>query len=481
MSQKPVPEALQPIDMARERSGCSFSIDAMSCVFAGTKAARNRSRWLMSLLQDHPENIFDKSQRPFEGRMERFLKGQKIAVEYFKIRNRYGLPKEDRDLLRLYLDEYITLQVHESMGHPTVQNQGSEEQWKEWGPYISSGRWLLCYAQTEVAHGSNLGGLMTTATFSRETDEWIIHTPVISASKIWIGGSGSTATHAILMAKLIIDEKDLGMHPFLVPLRDPDTHELLPGRQAMDMGPKKGAASMDNGFLTFTHARIPRSNLLARFQTVDREGKYEVRNKSGKILIRGSMTLVRVGLCEIAAHHAARAALIAIRYAIVRRQGSSKNSLALEPQIIDYASVQQRLSTAMASSYALTFAARQMRSIYNELQAELTAKGNSPLLSIVHGYTSVLKAVMTNESYQVIWRCRKSMGGHGYSAASGLTDLENSQPDANLTYEVGHCRFVSAACPIRFADHPFHLAFHCCRVTTTCYSRDLRLTSWSRS
>ena len=27
------------------------------------------------------------------------------------------------------------------------------------------------------------------------------------------------------------------------------------------------------------------------------------------------------------------------------------------------------------------------------------------------------------------------MGGHGYSTASGLTDLENSQPDANLTYE----------------------------------------------
>ena len=77
--------------------------------------------------------------------------------------------------------------------------------------------------------------------------------------------------------------------------------------------------------------------------------------------------MVRVGLCEIAAHHAARASLIAIRYAAVRRQGSSKNKLAMEPQIIDYASVQQRLFTAMASSYALTFAARRMRSIYNEL------------------------------------------------------------------------------------------------------------------
>lgn len=396
----------------------------------------------MSLLEGHPSQAFDKTQRPFQGRLERFMKGQAIALEYFKLRNRYGLPKEDRDQLRLFLDEYITLQVHESMGHPTTQNQGSDEQWAEWGPNISSGRWLLCYAQTELAHGSNLSGLGTTATFCREADQWEIHTPTMSASKTWIGGSGSTATHAILMAKMIIDGKDLGMHPFLMPLRHPDTHQLLPGRYAIDMGPKKGAPSMDNGMLTFSHARIPRTNLLARFQTVDRDGKYQMENKAGKVLIRGSMTLVRVGLCEIAAHHSARGALVAVRYALVRRQGSSKDKASLEPQIIDYASVQQRLFTAMASSYALTFAARHMRSIYNEMQHQLQEQGNSPLLSVVHGYTSILKAVMTNESYNVIWRCRKSMGGHGYSSASGLDNLENSQPDANLTYEVSEVRYV---------------------------------------
>lgn len=253
---------------------------------------------------------------------------------------------------------------------------------------------------------------------------------------MWIGGSGSSATHAIVMAKLIIQNKDYGMHPFFVALRDPSSHKLLPGRFAIDMGPKKGAPSMDNGYITFDHVRIPRNTLLSRFQTVDSKGKYEVQNQQGKLLIRGTMTLVRVGLCEIAAHHAARASLIAVRYALIRRQGTSlPGESKLERQIIDYPGVQQRLFTAIASSYALTFAARYMRSIYNELQSELQSKGNSTLLGIVHGYTSVLKPVMTTESYNVVWRCRKSMGGLGFSAASGLTDLENSQPDANLTYE----------------------------------------------
>lgn len=172
-SNRIAPEALQPLDMARERAGCSFDVDAMTCVFAGTKHARDRARWLLSLLKQHPENVFDKTQRPFQGRTERFIAGQKIALEYFQLRNRYGLPKEDRDLLRLFLDEYITSQVHESMGHPTTQSQSSEEQWAAWGPYIASGRWLLCYAQTEMAHGSNLAGLRTTATFCAETDEWV--------------------------------------------------------------------------------------------------------------------------------------------------------------------------------------------------------------------------------------------------------------------------------------------------------------------
>lgn len=167
------PEELQPLDMKRERERCSFDVDGMTCIFAGNRTSRDRSRWLMSLLENHPEKVFDKTNRPFQGRTERFMTGQKIALEYFQIRNRFGLPKEDRDLLRLYLDEYITLQVHESMGHPTVQNQASEQQWKEWGPKIASGKYLVSYAQTEMAHGSALAGLRTTAKFCPESDEWV--------------------------------------------------------------------------------------------------------------------------------------------------------------------------------------------------------------------------------------------------------------------------------------------------------------------
>jgi len=64
------------------------------------------------------------------------------------------------------------------------------------------------YAQTELAHGSNVQGLETTATFDRTTDEFIIHSPTLSSTKFWPGCLGCTANYAVVFARLIIE----GMH-----------------------------------------------------------------------------------------------------------------------------------------------------------------------------------------------------------------------------------------------------------------------------
>lgn len=57
-----------------------------------------------------------------------------------------------------------------------------------------------CYAQTELAHGSDVQNLMTTATYDSASDSFIMHTPEVGAAKWWVGELGLVANHAIVYA-----------------------------------------------------------------------------------------------------------------------------------------------------------------------------------------------------------------------------------------------------------------------------------------
>jgi acyl-CoA oxidase len=67
----------------------------------------------------------------------------------------------------------------------------------------------------------------------------------------WPGELGLLSNWALVYAGLIVDGKKHGVFPFMVPIRDPETHRPLPGVTVGDIGPKMGYGSKDNGFLGF--------------------------------------------------------------------------------------------------------------------------------------------------------------------------------------------------------------------------------------
>ena len=68
------------------------------------------------------------------------------------------------------------------------------------------------------------------------------------------------------------------MLPFIVQIRDMETHIPLPGISVGDVGSKIGYNSVDNGYLSFENYRVPRKNLLSRFTNITREGEFEVKS-----------------------------------------------------------------------------------------------------------------------------------------------------------------------------------------------------------
>lgn len=284
-----------------------------------------------------------------------------------------------------------------------------------------------CFAMTELGHGSNVAGLETTATYDRETEEFIINTPTVAATKWWIGGLAHTASHALCYARLIIDGKDYGVKQFVVPLRNRDNWELLPGIAIGDIGKKLGRDGIDNGWAQFNNVRIPRLFMLAKFSQVHADGRYT--QSAPAQLAYGALIGGRVSMVNDSYTWASRFLTIAIRYAAVRRQFAQNSPT--ETKLLDYTFHQRRLLPRLAYCYAMNAGSRRLNDVYtratDKLQ-ETNTKDKAALASAVQDIKSLfalsagLKAFTTWATLQIIDECRQACGGHGYSAYNGFID-----------------------------------------------------------
>jgi acyl-CoA oxidase len=199
---------------------------------------------------------------------------------------------------------------------------------------INNLQMLGCYAQTELAHGSNAAGLETTATFDKTTDEFIIHTPSIRAYKFWPGSLGRVSTHAVVMAILIIDGQKYGVQAFLVPIRSREDHRAFPGVDVGDIGTKLGYNTVDNGYLAFDKYRVPRLSLLSRFVSVSKEGEFELLGDPR--LLYQIMVMTRTMIMFGSSFALQRSTSIAVRYAACRRQFKNEAGTKRERKLLDY-------------------------------------------------------------------------------------------------------------------------------------------------
>lgn len=75
---------------------------------------------------------------------------------------------------------------------------------------------------------------------------------------------GHSANYAVVVAQLYTKGECHGVHPFIVQLRDEDTHKPLPGIKIGEIGCKLGMNTTNNGYLGFENVRISRKNMLMK-------------------------------------------------------------------------------------------------------------------------------------------------------------------------------------------------------------------------
>ncbi|KAF9188387.1 hypothetical protein BGZ51_000633 [Haplosporangium sp. Z 767] len=421
--------------LAQERAKTTFGVHELSTFLYG-EAYLERQERLLNLIENEP--AFDKSDRYFLGRTERFAHALRKDHTVVKMAKEHQWTLEESQHADFLIDESSPFGLHRSMFMPTLASQGTEEQLEKFLKPAQRYEIIGCYAQTELGHGSNVQGIETTATYLPETDQFEIHTPYLTAAKWWIGGLGKAANHALIMARLITAGKDYGPHVFVVPIRSMEDHTLLPGVMAGDIGPKFGFNTTDNGCMWFDHYRVPRISLLAKYSSI-KPGTGEYIKPPNAKLSYGTMVLIRASLVGSARNGLAKAVTIATRYSAIRRQFVDKDSPKMlgkevvETPVLDYSMQQYRLFPIIAAAYACFFTSKEMMRLYH-LNIKNMATGDFSLLADVHASSSGLKSLTTTMAASAIEECRRACGGHGFSLFSGLPLLLQDYAP-NVTWE----------------------------------------------
>jgi acyl-CoA oxidase len=298
---------------------------------------------------------------------------------------------------------------------------------------------LGCFAMTETGHGSDVASLRTTATYDAGTDEFVIHTPDVSARKEYIGNAARDGRMAVVFAQLITGDESHGVHAFVVPIRD-DKGSPLPGVRIEDCGLKAGLNGVDNGRLYFDHVRIPRDNLLNRYSDVAEGGAYStlIDNKTKRFFtMLGTLVQGRISVAGGAGSATKVALTIAVRYAEARRQFAAPDGT--EIPVLDYLAHQRKLLPALAKTYAIHFAQLELVAGLHETTPDLDAPldelpAEHPDRRELEARAAGVKAIATWHATSTIQACREACGGAGYLAINRLPGLK-ADTDVFTTFE----------------------------------------------
>lgn len=313
-----------------------------------------------------------------------------------------------------------------------ILHLGTRAHHEKWLPDVISLKLPGAFAMTEIGHGSDVDSVATTATYDKETEEFVIHTPHRGAWKEYLGNAALHGQAATVFAQLISQGVNHGVHAFFVPIRTPDG-EMMPGVGSEDDGVKGGLNGIDNGRLHFTQVRVPRENLLNKYGDVAPDGTYSSPIESpGRrfFTMLGTLVQGRVSLDGSAVNASKAALAIAITYGFERRQFSGPDGT--ETLLMDYGLHRRRLIPRLAETYAMAFASEKLLVLFDEV---FSGKRDTPeTREDLETLAAAYKSLSTWAALDTLQEAREATGGAGFISKNRITGLR-ADLDIFVTFE----------------------------------------------
>ncbi|GGW81263.1 acyl-CoA dehydrogenase family protein [Streptomyces griseoloalbus] len=269
---------------------------------------------------------------------------------------------------------------------------------------------FLC---TELAHGNDAAQLETTCTFDRDTGGFILNTPTRGACK-WMPNTSSLggAKSAVVAARLLVDDRDLGVFLFLTPLSD--AHGTpLPGIEIRRL-PQTASSPVDHCATSFHHVPLPYTALLqGEHGRLTRDGRFTSNLGSPRKRFLRSIGRVTMGKLCMSAYSLGttrHALTVAVRHAHNRH--TSGMTSGHKVPLFAHRSHHAPLLEATATAYAATLLQRSVT------QQWADAAGSDP--EQCERLIAVTKGWITWQARTIMTECRERCGAQGLILANGI-------------------------------------------------------------
>jgi acyl-CoA oxidase len=320
--------------------------------------------------------------------------------------------------------------VHFGLYTKTLLALGTQKH-EKWIPRAFELEDYGCFMLTEMGHGSNVQGIVTTATYDHSTRSFILNTPVDMGMKFWIGNLAQTANMGVLFANLLVDGRNEGVHAFLIKIRDDDGN-VSPGLIVGDCGMKMGINGVDNGWAMFRSMRVSVDALLNKFSWITEDGSFKskIKSKTKRFAVQiSALSGGRLGVAVSGAVASVIGCSLAIRYGTVRKQFGQQKGM--ENSLMEYPLVYSKLITRICNSLVFDNISNYLDNEWNNV--DVYNLGNIKVKEL-HAMSSFIKAASTWNMKASLLKARELCGGHAFSAYSYLPTLLND-PEVHITWE----------------------------------------------